>query len=61
MHPGSFGGFHFTGYLVLYVAIRARSWSLRMAGLKQMAPAYWAFDRSNYCKLTTSLIFKHSL
>ena len=41
----------FTAYLALYVAIRTRHWTLRMAGLKEMAPTFWAFDRTTYCKL----------
>ena len=28
----------FTAYLALYVAIRTHHWTLRMAGLKEMAP-----------------------
>ena len=41
----------FTAYLALYVAIRTHHWTLRMAGLKEMAPTLWAFDRTMFCKL----------
>lgn len=47
-------GFIFTdflAYLSPFTALRTRDWNLRLAGLKQMAPLFCAFDRPTYSKI----------
>jgi len=47
-------GFIFTdflAYLSLFTALHTRDWNLRLAGLKQMAPLFCAFDRPTYSKI----------
>ena len=41
----------FNAYLTLYISIRSRQWTLRIAALKEMAPLFWAFDRPTYSRL----------
>ena len=38
----------FLPYLSLYMSLRHRNWDMRMAGLKQMAALYTAFDHTTY-------------
>ena len=35
-------------YIMLYLGVRGSNWSLRLAGLKRMAPLFAAFDRDTY-------------
>ena len=41
----------FASYLALFIGVRTRSWNLRMAGVKEMAPLFVVFDRPTYRKL----------
>ncbi len=41
----------FKDFVALYMAQRTRQWVLRLAGLKQMAPLFCAFDHPTYNKL----------
>ena len=45
----------FLPYLSLYMSLRHRNWDMRMAGLKQMAALYTAFDHTTYQRLTHSI------
>ena len=41
----------FASYLALFNGVRTRSWNLRMAGIKEMAPLFVVFDTPTYRKL----------
>ena len=41
----------FASCLALFIGVRTRSWNLRMAGIKGMAPLFVVFDRPTYRKL----------
>ena len=43
--------YHAFSYIYLFLSIRGGVWKLQLAGIKEMAPLFAAFDRTHYQKV----------